>query len=78
MNHYRKMVVIFVDLLGTKNNTNFQDKYLIHRLFHGEFKTNEKRNASHVAYDRKVYSFSDCAYFFYFYKDSVEKSNVNS
>lgn len=77
MNHYRKMVVIFVDLLGTKNNTNFQDKYLIHRLFHGEFKTNEKRNSSHVVYDRKVNSFSDCAYFFYYYKDSVEDSRHN-
>lgn len=71
---YSKMVVIFVDLLGTKNNKRFEDKYLIHRLFHGEAKTNEQRNLNHVIYDRKVYSFSDCAYFFYFYKDGIEDS----
>ncbi len=41
---YRKMVVIFVDLLGTKNNKRFEDKLLIHRLFHGEAKINEQRN----------------------------------
>lgn len=73
-NMYSKMVVIFVDLLGTKNNKRFEDKYLIHRLFHGEAKTNEQRNLNHVIYDRKVYSFSDCAYFFYFYKDGIEDS----
>lgn len=69
---YSKMVVIFVDLLGTKNNKRFEDKFLIHRLFHGEARTNEQRNLNHVIYDRKVYSFSDCAYFFYFYKDGIE------
>lgn len=71
-NMYSKMVVIFVDLLGTKNNKRFEDKFLIHRLFHGEARTNEQRNLNHVIYDRKVYSFSDCAYFFYFYKDGIE------
>ena len=71
---YRKMVVIFVDLLGTKNNKIFEDKFFIHRLFHGEARTNEQRNLNHVIYDRKVYSFSDCAYFFYFYKDGIEDS----
>lgn len=70
---YRKMVVIFVDLLGTKNNKRFEDKFLIHRLFHGEVQMNEQRNLDHVIYDRKVYSFSDCAYFFYYYKDGTEE-----
>lgn len=70
---YNKMVVIFVDLLGTKNNEKFEDKFLIHRLFHGEARTNEQRNLEHVIYDRKVYSFSDCAYFFYYYKEGIEE-----
>ena len=74
---YRKMVVIFVDLLGTKNNKRFEDKFLIHRLFHEEAKINEQRNLDHVIYDRKVYSFSDCAYFFYYYKDGVEEHRKN-
>lgn len=72
MRKYEKMVVIFVDLLGTKNNKEFEDKYLIHRLFHSEARTNEERNLNHVIYDRKVFSFSDCAYFFYYYKDGIE------
>lgn len=74
MHAYRKMVVIFVDLLGTKNNVEFNDKFFIHRLFHEEVRMNEKRNQNHVIYDRKVYSFSDCAYFFYYYKEGIEDS----
>lgn len=74
MKEYRKMAVIFVDLLGTKNNLRFDDKYFIHRLFHEEVKINEERNLSHVIYDRKVYSFSDCAYFFYYYKEGIEEN----
>lgn len=30
MDAYQKMAVIFIDLLGTKNNKNFEDKLLIH------------------------------------------------
>jgi len=77
MSGYQNMVVIFVDLLGTKNNKKFDDKFLIHRLFHSEARTNEERNLNHVIYDRKVYSFSDCAYFFYYYKDGIEESRKN-
>lgn len=32
-NMYRKMVVIFVDLLGTKNNKRFEDKFLFTDFF---------------------------------------------
>lgn len=78
MNKYQDMVVIFVDLLGTKNNVNFDDKFFIHQLFHSEAKKNEARNLSHVIYKRKVYSFSDCAYFFYYYKDGIEESRKDN
>ncbi|ARU61536.1 hypothetical protein CBW65_11335 [Tumebacillus avium] len=74
MKQYQKMVVIFVDLLGTENNVKFEDKLFIHRIFHSEAKQNESRNLENVVYDRKVYSFSDCAYFFYYYKDGIEES----
>lgn len=80
MREYQDMVVIFVDLLGTKNNKKFDDKFFIHRLFHSEARTNEERNLNHVVYDRKVYSFSDCAYFFYYYKNGIDdsrKDNMN-
>ena len=72
MNTYQKMVVIFVDLLGTKNNKRFENKFFIHRLFHEEVQMNAHRNMNHVIYERKVYSFSDCAYIFYYYKPDTE------
>lgn len=78
MSEYKEMVVIFVDLLGTKNNTKFEDKLFIHQIFHGEAKMSETRNLDHVIYDRKVFSFSDCAYFFYHYKDGIEDSRKNN
>lgn len=77
-NQYEDMVVIFVDLLGTKNNENFDDKLFIHQLFHGEAQINATRNKEHVIYERKVYSFSDCAYFFYYYKDGIAKARKNN
>lgn len=67
MKTYEKMVVILVDLLGTKNNKKYDDNLFIHRLFHSEVKANENRKHEHVIYDRNVYIFSDCAYFFYYY-----------
>lgn len=67
MKTYEKMVVIFVDLLGAKNNKKYDDNLFIHRLFHSEVKANENRKHEHVIYDRNVYIFSDCAYFFYYY-----------
>lgn len=72
MPKYRKMAVIFIDLLGTKNNKRFEDKYYIHRLFHEEAKKNEERNPAYVTFNRCVNSFSDCAYFFYYYKGEDE------
>ncbi|MGX9134967.1 hypothetical protein ACWV26_11405 [Rummeliibacillus sp. JY-2-4R] len=78
MKEYKDMVVIFVDLLGTQNNSRFEDKLFIHEVFHSEARVNESRNPEHVVYDRKVYSFSDCAYFFYFYKDGVEDSRKDN
>lgn len=69
------MVVIFLDILGTTNNTSFDKKYEIHNLFHTEVKTNEERqkNNQNVVYERKVFSFSDCAYILYYYKDGIEE-----
>lgn len=74
--NYQKMLVIFIDLLGSQNNQEFDFKYLIHRNFHEELKQNEERqkNLDHVIYNRKIYSFSDCAYIFYYYKEEIEES----
>lgn len=76
---YKKMVVIFLDILGSKSFTNFDTKFEIHNLFHTEAKLNEKRqeNIAHVIYERKIFTFSDCAYIFYYYKDGIEESRKN-
>lgn len=66
-----KTVVIFAKLLGEQNNAKFEEKNLIHKLFHEEAKINEQRNLDHVIYDRKVYSFSNCVYFLYHYKEGI-------
>lgn len=49
-NMYRKMVVIFVDLLGTKNNKRFEDKFLITDFFMEKLKTNEQRKSGIMLY----------------------------
>ncbi|MHB0818209.1 hypothetical protein ACYCFK_07990 [Stutzerimonas stutzeri] len=76
---YKKMVSIFVDVIGYKNITDFSTKYELHRLFHEEVAIHAKRQAEipHVIYDRKVFGFSDCAYFFFYYKDNIEDERKN-
>jgi hypothetical protein len=71
------MVVIFLDILGTKKNDGFENKFKIHELFHNEVKQNEKRQLSHVVYERKIFSFSDCAYILYYYKDGIDECRKN-
>jgi hypothetical protein len=76
---YKKMVSIFVDVIGYKNITEFSTKHDLHRLFHEEVVTHAQRQAEipHVVYDRKVFGFSDCAYFFFYYKDGIEDERKN-
>lgn len=76
MENYEDMAVIFMDLLGSKAKTDFEKKFEIHKIFHTEMKRAEERKKAqqtqHVIYDRKIYSFSDCVYIFYFYKKGIE------
>ncbi|WP_461531645.1 hypothetical protein [Pseudomonas sp. 210_17 TE3656] len=75
---YSKMVVIFLDVLGSKNMTEFDTKLKIHNLFHGSIQESQRRQSSgdlgHVIYDRRLFSFSDCAFIFYFYKEGIAES----
>jgi hypothetical protein len=73
---YQKMAVIFIDILGTREMKEFNEKLNIHKIFHNEVLLNIERqkNLSHVVYDRKLYSFSDCAYVIYHYKEDIEES----
>ncbi len=70
-NGFSKYLVIFVDILGSKNRTGFQEMYQINNLFHEELEKNQQRDKPYVVYQRRIYSFSDCAYIFYGFKDEV-------
>lgn len=44
---------------------------LVKRCFYDEFEKNQKNDRSHTAYERKIFTFSDCAYIFYHFKDGI-------
>lgn len=71
--NYSKYLVIFVDVLGSQNKTDFQESYLINTVFHEEFQAQPNNDMPHTVYQRKVFTFSDCAYIFYQFKDNVEE-----
>ncbi|SHF64854.1 hypothetical protein SAMN02745117_02366 [Lampropedia hyalina DSM 16112] len=62
---YKKTVVTFLDILGTKDNQDFESKYKVHRAFHESMRDCQARDREEASYYRKVYSFSDCAYIFH-------------
>lgn len=62
---YRNSLVIFIDLLGTQNRSDFDELYKINSIFHEQFETNQANGNSYKAYTRKIYTFSDCAYIIY-------------
>lgn len=68
-NSFSKYLVIFVDILGSQNRTNFQETYQINKIFHEELEKNGQNDMPHTVYFRKIYTFSDCAYIFYGFKD---------
>jgi hypothetical protein len=78
-NSYETTAVIFLDILGTTNRTSFEDKLIIHRLFHQEVESNiaRQRESPHVIYKRELRSFSDCVYIFYTYKEGIEDTRKN-
>ena len=71
--NYSKYLIIFVDVLGSQNKTDFQESYLINTVFHEEFQSQLKNDMPHTAYQRKVFTFSDCAYIFYQFKEDIEE-----
>lgn len=73
---YEQTVAIFIDILGSKDTIGFDEKYNIHKIFHHSILVNQERQNSkeHVIYTRKLYSFSDCAYIFYKYKQNTDES----
>ncbi len=82
MSDYFQGLVVFIDVLGTKKNTDFKKKYEIHQLWHSiaeETLELEKENGlGNRTLARHVYSFSDCAFYLYKYKDSVSSERKNN
>ncbi|MCL2404508.1 MAG: hypothetical protein FWC92_03055 [Defluviitaleaceae bacterium] len=74
---YKKALVIFIDILGSQSRNDFHELYEINELFHSELLGNQKQEREYVAYRRHIYTFSDCAYIFYDYKDNVEIARQN-
>lgn len=71
-NGFAKYLVIFVDILGSQNRVDFQETYKINKIFHEELERNKQNDMMHTVYFRKKYTFSDCAYIFYGFKDGID------
>ena len=70
-NAFSKCLVIFIDILGSQNRMDFQEMYQINKIFHEELEKNQQFDKPNTAYQRKICSFSDCAYIFYKFKNDV-------
>lgn len=70
-NGFSKYLVIFIDILGSQNRTDFHETYQINKIFHEELEKNKGYDMKHTVYFRKIYSFSDCAYIFYGFKEGI-------
>ena len=72
---YKKGIVIFIDVLGTKEREkDFENSLKINNIFHNTLEDGEKHNNRNIIYQRHVYTFSDCAYIIYDYKKDIKES----
>lgn len=71
---YKKTVVAFLDLLGTRDDQDYASKYKVHRAFHESMSDCQSRDREEASYYRKVFSFSDCAYIFHGFRDGAVDS----
>jgi predicted small secreted protein len=73
---YKKALVIFIDLLGSQTiqqkENDFDRLLKINNIFHDAISDEMNHNKSHIIYQRHVYTFSDCAYIIYDYKDGID------
>ena len=68
---YSKALVIFVDILGSKNRTSFDELYEINDTFHSVLLDNKTLDKDRTVYKRTIHTFSDCAYIIYDFKANV-------
>lgn len=59
----------------SQNRTDFNELLDINDTFHRELERNQKndKNHTHVVYKRTIFTFSDCAYIIYDFKDGIEE-----
>jgi hypothetical protein len=72
---YKKTVVAFLDILGTRDNQDFESKHRVHRAFHESMRDCQARDREEASYYRKAYSFSDCAYIFHGFREDVDQGD---
>jgi hypothetical protein len=58
---YNKGLVIFIDILGTKNR-GFDELYRINKIFHKELNKKKNETPFWENIKKQISSFSDCAY----------------
>lgn len=68
---YFKGIAVFIDLLGTKSNeNNFKESLKINRIFKRKTEILNDPNIFDTNFEKKVVTFSDCAYLLYREKDA--------
>ena len=73
---FDKALVIFVDILGSQSRDDFNELFKINELFHSELLGNKSQDREYATYQRHIYTFSDCAYIIYDYRNK-STSNVD-
>ena len=73
---FRKVVTIFIDILGSQNRESFDAWYHVMSIFSAMIEREKELDKTHswTVYKRETHVFSDCAYIIYDYKDDIEDS----
>lgn len=71
---FRKVVVIFIDILGSQSRVDFNEWYNVMSIFSRMIEHEKEYDSNHpwTVYKRETHVFSDCAYIIYDYKDNIE------
>ena len=77
-NGYKKALVIFIDILGSQCRNNFDELFEINELFHNKLLNNMELDREYISYQRHIYTFSDCAYIFYDYKEPFTDNSIDN
>ena len=70
---YKKCLVIFIDILGSQDRIDYDELLKINRTFHMQLEKNQTQDKDSTVYRRKIYTFSDCSYIIYDYKENIEE-----